>query len=307
MTSRTPLWVPACLYYSCCNLRRLRWRVRKRKRSVFSNSQVPEAQKTDSIPATYVSPGLAASHVSLADKVLTKMRDLLQYVACFFALFSTGFLVVATWTDCWMVNADDSLEVSTKCRGLWWECVTNAFDGIRTCDEYDSILAEHPLKLVVTRALMITADVLAGFGFITLLLGLDCVKFLPDEPYIKVRICFVAGTTLLIAGAPGIIGSVWYAVDVYVERTSLVLHNIFLGIQYKFGWSCWLGMAGSLGCFLAGAVLTCCLYLFKDVGLERNYPYSMRKAYSTTAVSMAKSYVAPRTQTAKMYAVDTRV
>lgn len=57
-----------------------------------------------------------------------------------------------------------------------------------------------PVKLVVTRALMITADILAGFGFITLLLGLDCVKFLPDEPYIKVRLCFVAGTTLLIAG-----------------------------------------------------------------------------------------------------------
>ncbi|XP_036987681.2 claudin-16 isoform X1 [Artibeus jamaicensis] len=235
------------------------------------------------------------------------MRDLLQYVACFLAFFSTGFLVVATWTDCWMVNADDSLEVSTKCRGLWWECVTNAFDGIRTCDEYDSIYAEHPLKLVVTRALMITADILAGFGFITLLLGLDCIKFLPDEPYIKVRICCVAGTTLLIAGAPGIIGSVWYAVDVYVERSSLVLHNIFLGIQYKFGWSCWLGMAGSLGCFLAGAVLTCCLYLLKGVGPERNYPYSLRKAYSTAAVSMTKSCAAPRTKTAKMYAVDTRV
>lgn len=37
-----------------------------------------------------------------------------------------------------------NLQVSTKCRGLWWECVTNAFDGIRTCDEYDSIYAEHP-------------------------------------------------------------------------------------------------------------------------------------------------------------------
>lgn len=35
-------------------------------------------------------------------------------------------------------------QVSTKCRGLWWECVTNVFDGIQTCDEYDSIFAEHP-------------------------------------------------------------------------------------------------------------------------------------------------------------------
>lgn len=57
-----------------------------------------------------------------------------------------------------------------------------------------------PVKLVATRALMIIADILAGFGFISLLLGLDCIKFLPDEPYIKVRICFVAGTMMLIAG-----------------------------------------------------------------------------------------------------------
>ncbi|XP_069473552.1 claudin-16 isoform X1 [Ambystoma mexicanum] len=265
------------------------------------------------------------------------MRVLLQYVAFFFALVSALFLIVATWTDCWMENADDSLEVSTKCRGLWWECVTNAFDGIRTCDEYDSILAEHPceaagssgplkvdcglkhikrssevlqfkVKLVVTRGLMITADILAGFGFIILLLGLDCVKFLKDEPTIKLRICFVAGITLLIGGIPGIIGSVWYAIDVYVERSSLVFHNVFLGIQYKFGWSCWLGMVGSMGCFLGGAVLTCCLYLFKDVGSSRSHSsYSSRKVRSRAGTAMAKLYSPARSATAKMYAVDTRV
>uniref|UniRef100_A0A8C6RZ52 Claudin-16 n=1 Tax=Nannospalax galili TaxID=1026970 RepID=A0A8C6RZ52_NANGA len=282
---QTPL---TCLHNSYCNLRSL-----KSKRPVFSHPQVP-ATETNSTSA------LRGPRAGVC-------RYLLQYAACFLAFSSTVFLIVATWTDCWMVNADDSLEVSSKCRGLWWECVTNAFDGIRTCDDYDSIYAEHPLKLVVTRALMITADVLAAFGFITLLLGLDCVKFLPDEPYIKVRICFVAGTTLLIAGAPGIIGSVWYAVDVYVERSSLIIHNIFLGIQYKFGWSCWLGMAGSLCCFLAGSFLTCCLCLFKDVGPERSYLYAVRKPYSMASISRAKSYMAPRTETAKMYAVDTRV
>nr|XP_025949234.1 claudin-16 isoform X3 [Dromaius novaehollandiae] len=116
--------------------------------------------------------------------------------------------------------------------------------------------------------MMITADILAGFGFVFLLLGLDCVKFLPDEPRIKLRICMVSGVTLLIAGIPGITGSLWYAIDVYVERSSLVFHNVFLGIQYKFGWSCWLGMAGSLGCFLSGAVLTCCMYLFRALQLK---------------------------------------
>ncbi|MGH0121426.1 UNVERIFIED_CONTAM: hypothetical protein FKN15_073971 [Acipenser sinensis] len=73
------------------------------------------------------------------------MIVVLQFMAFCLSLVSTLFLIVATWTDCWMVNADDSLEVSQKCRGLWWECVTNTQDGIRTCDQYDTILAEHPL------------------------------------------------------------------------------------------------------------------------------------------------------------------
>ncbi|KAM9316965.1 claudin-16 [Gastrophryne carolinensis] len=206
-----------------------------------------------------------------------------------------------------MENADDSLEVSTKCRGLWWECVTNVFDGIRTCDEYDSIYAEHPLKLVATRAFMITADILAGFGFIFLLLGLDCVKFPTDESHIKFKICFVAGVTLFIAGVPGIIGSVWYAADVYVERSSLVMHDIFLGIQYKFGWSCWLGMVGSLGCFLCGALLIFCYYLFQEGRYDENRPHSSRKHYFYKRSSEGNRYSAPRTETAKMYAMGTRV
>jgi len=58
------------------------------------------------------------------------------------------------------------------------------------------------VKLVLTRAMMITADILAGLGFLFLVLGLDCVKFLPDEPLIKLRICLVSGVMLLIAGIP---------------------------------------------------------------------------------------------------------
>lgn len=49
--------------------------------------------------------------MSLPNRLFAAMKDLLQYAACFLAIFSTGFLIVATWTDCWMVNADDSLEV----------------------------------------------------------------------------------------------------------------------------------------------------------------------------------------------------
>ncbi|NXA41809.1 CLD16 protein, partial [Eudromia elegans] len=173
------------------------------------------------------------------------------------ALLSTLFLVIATCTDCWMVNTDDSLEVSHKCRGLWRECVTNTQDGVKTCDQYDSILADHPVKIVVTRTLLIAADLLAGLALAALLLGLECTTFLREEPHVKLKMRFVAGVILGVGGVLGLIGSVWYAVDVYVERAALVAHNVFLGVHYDFGWSCWLGMGSSTGCLLSAAVLTC--------------------------------------------------
>ncbi|XP_032887606.1 claudin-16-like [Amblyraja radiata] len=213
----------------------------------------------------------------------------LQFGALLASMVSTAFLVVATWTDCWMVNADDSLEVSSRCRGLWWECVTSTLDGIRTCDDYDSILAEHSLKLVLTRALMIVADILTGFAFILLILGLDCVRLLPDHPPTKARVSLVAAAVQMAAGVPGTVGSVWYAVDVYVERTTLVIQNVFLGVQYQWGWSCWLAMAGGLGSLLAGTALCCCLCSHTGQGHSRAL------------------YQAGRSATGKMYALNTRV
>ncbi|XP_063797730.1 claudin-16-like [Pseudophryne corroboree] len=221
------------------------------------------------------------------------MIVMLQLLSLCLAFVSMVFLVVSTWTDCWMVNADDSLEVSQKCRGLWWECVTNTQDGIKTCDQYDSILADHPLKIVLTRALMITADILASFALIILVFGMDTVKFLREESHTKLRMCYIAGFIFGIGGILGMIGSVWYAVDVYVERTSLVLQNVFLGIHYEFGWSCWLGMAGSTGCFVVSIVLTCCQHIFRDTGSSPRHQQFV--------------YEYGRTATGKMYAMDSRV
>ncbi|XP_066493826.1 claudin-16-like [Tiliqua scincoides] len=221
------------------------------------------------------------------------MAVILQLLSFCVALVSTFFLVVATWTDCWMVNADDSLEVSHKCRGLWRECVTNIQDGIKTCDQYDSILAEHPLKIVVTRALLITADLLSGFALGWLLLGLECIKFLKDKPQTKLKMCYLSGLVLGVGSVLGLVGSVWYAVDVYMERATLAWHSVFLGIHYDFGWSCWLGMAGSTGCFVASIVLTCCRYTFTAGAAPSRRPQRPRFHSRTVAC--------------KMYAVASRV
>ncbi|XP_061235562.1 claudin-16-like [Neopsephotus bourkii] len=231
------------------------------------------------------------------------MSTALQMTAFGLALLSTLFLLLATCTDCWMVNADDSLEVSRatalwskvshRCRGLWRECVTNMQDGVRTCDQYDSILADHPVKIVVTRTLLITADLLAGLALTMLLLGLDCIKFLKEDPGVKLRMCYGAGGILGVGSILGLVGSVWYAVDVYVERATLVSHNVFLGVHYDFGWSCWLGMAGSMGCLVASVLLSCCLCACTD-------PSSHQQPQRPPQPRV-------RTATSKMYAMDSRV
>lgn len=53
-----------------------------------------------------------------------------------------------------------------------------------------------PVKIVVTRTLLITADLLAGLALAMLLLGLDCIKFLKEEPRVKLKMCYGAGVIL---------------------------------------------------------------------------------------------------------------
>ncbi|XP_074790147.1 claudin-16-like [Natator depressus] len=199
------------------------------------------------------------------------MSVIFQLMAFCLGLLSTLFLVIATCTDCWMVNADDSLEQAIH---------------FLLCSLFS-------VKIVVTRALLITADILAGLALITLLLGLDCIKFLKEAPHIKLKMCYMAGLTLGLGSVLGMVGSVWYAVDVYVERATLILHDIFLGIHYDFGWSCWLGMVGSTGCFMASIMLTCCLYSFTDDRPSRRPQRSI--------------YPSGRTATGQMYMINSRV
>ncbi|XP_064027903.1 claudin-16-like isoform X2 [Pogoniulus pusillus] len=201
------------------------------------------------------------------------MSAALQMVAFSLALLSALFLLLATCTDCWMVNADDSLEVSR---------VTNF--KVRSWEQ---------VKIVLTRTLLITADLLVGLALVTLLLGLDCIKFLKEDPCIKLKMCYGAGVILGFGGILGLVGSVWYAVDVYVERAALVSHNIFLGVHYDFGWSCWLGMAGSTGSFMASILLMCCLYACTDP----------RSQWQPQRLAQIQGHTATR----QMYAMDSRV
>lgn len=57
-----------------------------------------------------------------------------------------------------------------------------------------------PVKIVLTRTLLITADLLVGLALVTLLLGLDCTKFLKEDPCIKLKMCYGAGVILGFGG-----------------------------------------------------------------------------------------------------------
>uniref|UniRef100_A0A670ZMR7 Claudin n=1 Tax=Pseudonaja textilis TaxID=8673 RepID=A0A670ZMR7_PSETE len=203
-----------------------------------------------------------------------KMAAPLQLVCFFVALLSTLFLGAATWSDCWIVNADDSLEVSHKCQGLWRKCVTNVQDGIKTCDQYDSILAEHPMKIVVTRALLITSDLLSGCALVLLVSGLDCIKGFLDEPRMKRKMHSAAGLALGTGGVLGLVGSLWYAVNAYMEKAAHVPHNVFLDAHQDFGWSCWLGLIGSAGNLAACILLSCCLHYDSQRVLRSSFTLS---------------------------------
>lgn len=43
---------------------------------------------------------------------------------------------------------------------------------------------------------MITADLLAGLALATLVLGLDCITFLKEDPHVKLKMCYGAGVIL---------------------------------------------------------------------------------------------------------------
>lgn len=73
----------------------------------------------------------------------------------------------------------------------------------------------------------------------------------------------------------------------------LVSHNLFLGVHYDFGWSCWLGMAGSTGCFVASVLLTCCLHAHTGQSvLSRAAPSHIKSCRDIPAVDNSEGAVA---------------
>ncbi|XP_075047156.1 claudin-16-like [Mixophyes fleayi] len=183
---------------------------------------------------------------STSVEVLSLVLGILSFVS----------FIVCSATDCWRVDAKDpysSVGLSSRCRGLWSECVYDYMANIWTCDIPVSYLGEHPVVVVVTRALVIVNGFLSVAAVPVLILGMKCTRVGSSVDNRKLRFSRAAGIMLLIGGVSGGAAIFWYAIDTALKyRTEVVL--TVPGITYELGYSYWLAVI-SAGCTCVAASL----------------------------------------------------
>ncbi|XP_030041581.1 claudin-16 isoform X2 [Microcaecilia unicolor] len=176
-----------------------------------------------------------------------------------FAMAST---IASLWTDCWQINSKGSVVLSTRCRGLWRECVWDKFVKIWTCDVYSSYLNPHPVTIIVTRALIITSSIVGPVAFICLLLGFKyficCQELFSKQQFLALS----AGLYFLV-GISSSAGIIRYCIYVYYVHQYEVSLKIPGFPSFEYGYSLWMAVGGSLGA-ITTAVLSCYQVLRKQ-------------------------------------------
>ncbi|KAM9116188.1 claudin-16-like [Pangshura tecta] len=165
--------------------------------------------------------------------------------------------VLCTGTDCWRQDAKDphsSVGLSSRCRGLWSECVFDNMANLWTCDIPISYLSEHSAALVITRALVIVTGILCIPAVPCLITGMKCTKLISDQVHQKYKFSFAAGTLFLLGGLSGAIAVLWYAVDT-VQKYSLEVSLGIPGVTYELGYSYWMAAAGTICLCVTGILL----------------------------------------------------
>ncbi|XP_069802721.1 claudin-16-like [Dendropsophus ebraccatus] len=184
----------------------------------------------------------------------------LQVLSLLLALLSFISLIVCSATDCWREDAKDpysSVGLSSRCRGLWSECVYDNMANIWTCDIPISYLSQHAVVLVVTRALVIINGMLSLAATPVLILGMKCTSIVQWGGDYKMRLCKAAGIMLLLGGVSGGVAVFWYAIDTAIKyRTEVIL--AVPGITYELGYSYWFA-AATAGFTSISALLIICI------------------------------------------------
>ncbi|XP_078496526.1 claudin-16-like [Lissotriton helveticus] len=169
---------------------------------------------------------------------------------------------VTAWTEevemflCFLkINSKGSVVLSTRCKGLWRECVWDKFVKIWTCDVFSSYLNPHPGSIILTRSLIITSSIVSVMAFVFLLLGFKhfsvCHDSLTKQQYLQLSAAFY-----FLVGISSCAGIVRYCVYVYHVHQYEVSLKIPGFPSFEYGYSLWMAVGGSLGA-IATAILSC--------------------------------------------------
>ncbi|KAM4703134.1 claudin-16-like [Rhinophrynus dorsalis] len=163
--------------------------------------------------------------------------------------------IASLWTDCWQINSKGSVMLSTRCKGLWRECVWDRFVKIWTCDVFSSYLNPHPATIILTRALIITSSITSVLAFLLLVFGFKNFNYCQDTSTKLLCLRLSSGLHFLV-GMSSCAGIIRYCVYVYYIHQYEVSLKIPGFPSFEYGYSLWMAAGGSLGAFTT-AIITC--------------------------------------------------
>ncbi|XP_056398286.1 claudin-16-like [Hyla sarda] len=163
--------------------------------------------------------------------------------------------IAALLTDCWQINSKGSVMLSTRCRGLWRECVWDRFVKIWTCDAFSSYLNPHPATIVLTRALIIVSSIISVFAFVFLILGLKNFIWCRD-PSANLQCLRLASGLYFLVGMSSSAAIIRYCIYVYHVHQYEVSLKIPGFPSFEYGYSLWMAVGGNLGAVTMAAI-TC--------------------------------------------------
>ncbi|KAM5141540.1 claudin-16-like isoform 1-T1 [Mantella aurantiaca] len=151
--------------------------------------------------------------------------------------------------------------LSTRCKGLWQECVWDRFVKIWTCDAFSSYLNAHPASIVLTRALIITSSIISVLAFLFLIFGFENFNWGQDRAT-KLQCLRLSSGLFFFTGISSSAAIIRYCIYVYHIHQYEVSLKIPGFPSFEYGYSLWIVVGGNLGAF-ASALITCYLSCHK--------------------------------------------
>ncbi|XP_044205604.1 claudin-16-like [Thunnus albacares] len=221
-------------------------------------------------------------------------RGQTEVLGLLMAVTSLLLLIAAAGKDCWRQGAKDQLTsvgLSSRCRGLWGECVHDSLVGLRTCDVSVSYMEYLPADLLAMRAGLVGMCLLSVVSILIMIPSLRCTTLIPST-LDQGKLMQISGALCVCGGVCGAVGLLWYGVDTYTRYRQEV--NLEMpGITYEFGLSYWL-MVGSVFCSLTSAVLTIrsVTHMSDAIRMQPRLSHSQSaQTNNVTSISNYKTYV----------------